>query len=80
MRYTLVGPADAVTISVELEDADAQVLMAIYTEDGESVGEVLQNEIESLPLSESFAGERLILEIGTADDDVTTGFTVSLNE
>jgi C-terminal processing protease CtpA/Prc len=78
VRYTLVGPADAVTITVELADAEASILLSIYTEDGEFIGSVPQNVIESLPLLADVAGERLILEIGTESDEVTTDYTVSV--
>ncbi len=78
VRYTLVGPAEAVTVTVELADSEAPILLSVYTEDNEFIGSVPQNVIQNLPLLADVAGERLIVEIGTEEDDVTTDYTISL--
>ncbi|MFZ4815363.1 MAG: S41 family peptidase [Phototrophicaceae bacterium] len=77
VRHTITGPAEAVTVTVELEDASAQVVLRIYALDGTELGAVQQGELPDLPLLASVAGETLIIEIGTANDDVTSNYTIT---
>jgi C-terminal processing protease CtpA/Prc len=80
VRYTLVGPSEGVTIIVTLADADAPIELSVYDIEETLIGTVPQGTIPNLPLLASAAGEQLILEIGTPDNDVTTDYTVTLEE
>lgn len=76
VRHPIVGPAASVDVVVEM-DTDAQVILRLYSEDGELLAEAPQTTIAELPLLASVAGETLILEVATAGDSVTADYTVT---
>ena len=80
VRYTLIGPSDAVNITVELADPDAPIVLYVYSIDGEFIGSVAQGVITGLPLQEATVGEQVIIEIGTENDDISVEYTISLEE
>lgn len=76
VRHPIVGPSEGVDVVVDL-DTDAPIVLRIYSEDGELLAEGQQSTLEEIPLLAGVAGETLILEIATPDDDITADYTVT---
>lgn len=77
VRHSVVGPAEAVDVLVEADNPDAALVLRVYTEAGEELGTVPGGEITDLPLVAAVAGEVLVVEISTENDDVTTDYTIT---
>ena len=75
IRHPIIGPAARLISSLTWTRSEP-VILRVYSESGELLVEAAQSTLPNLPLLSTVAGETLIVEVSTANDNVSADYSI----